>query len=205
MHFSIANIWQLHLLPMTCTGLLCLVSNIKSRSHTASWWMKSSGTRLEIFRVRYMMCKQTWSLREVDCQFEAKFRTLLIEKTLSTANFHFVTKIQRRSVLFKRNVASKASNFRSNFHLYFRREIARTNNDIRRISFALLLQNTVKKLTLHQNAFHMHIWSHSTRHDSLQGSNTLITNISQRMLIKLGQLERIKTESFCFILEQWLN
>ena len=61
-------------------------------------------------------------------------------------------------------------------------------------------KNTVKKLTLHQNAFHMHIWSHSTRHDSLQGSNTLITNISQRMLIKLGQLERIKTESCCFIL-----
>ena len=49
------------------------MSNIKSRCHTASWWMKSSGTRLEIFRVRYMMCKQTWSLREVDCQFERNF------------------------------------------------------------------------------------------------------------------------------------
>ena len=154
------------------------MSNIKSRCHTASWWMKSSGTRLEIFRVRYMMCKQTWSLREVDCQFERNFEHYWSKRRFPPRIVTSCRKFNEEASCSNEMSLKKAWNFRSNFHLYFRWEIARTNNDICRISFALLLQNTVKKLTLHQNAFHMHIWSHSTRHDSLQGSNTLITNIS---------------------------
>ena len=46
-----------------------------------------------------MKSKQTWSLAEGYCQFEAKFRTLMIEETLSAKNFRFVAKIQRKSVL----------------------------------------------------------------------------------------------------------
>ena len=46
-----------------------------------------------------MNSKQTWSLSDSYCQFEAKFRTLMIEETLSATNFRFVAKIHRKSVL----------------------------------------------------------------------------------------------------------
>ena len=46
-----------------------------------------------------MNSKQTWSLADSYCQFEAKFRTLMIEETLSATNFRFVAKIHRKSVL----------------------------------------------------------------------------------------------------------
>ena len=46
-----------------------------------------------------MNSKQTWSLTDSYCQFEAKFRILMIEDTLSATNFRFVAKIHRKSVL----------------------------------------------------------------------------------------------------------
>ena len=46
-----------------------------------------------------MNSKQTWSLADSYRQFEAKFRTLMIEETLSATNFRFVAKIHRKSVL----------------------------------------------------------------------------------------------------------
>ena len=46
-----------------------------------------------------MNSKQTWSLAEGYCQFEAKFWTLMIEETLSATNFPFVVKIQQKSIL----------------------------------------------------------------------------------------------------------
>ena len=46
-----------------------------------------------------MSSKQTWSLADGYCQFEAKFWTLMIEETLSATHFRFVTKIHRKSVL----------------------------------------------------------------------------------------------------------
>ena len=46
-----------------------------------------------------MSSKQTWSLADGYCQFEAKFWTLMIEETLSATHFCFVTKIHRKSVL----------------------------------------------------------------------------------------------------------
>ena len=53
-----------------------------------------------------MNSKQTWSLTEGYCQFEAKFQTLMIEETLSATNFRFVGKIQQKKrPLFKQNVA----------------------------------------------------------------------------------------------------
>ena len=63
-----------------------------------SWW-KRLEIRLITFRVAYMNNKQTWSLADSCCQFEAKFRTLMIEETLSATNFRFVAKIHRKSVL----------------------------------------------------------------------------------------------------------
>ena len=55
--------------------------------------------RLITFRVAYTNSKQTWSLADGCCQFEAKFRTLMIEETLSATNFRFVAKIHRKRVL----------------------------------------------------------------------------------------------------------
>ena len=43
--------------------------------------------------------KTNLTLAEGYCQFEVKFRTLMIEETLSTMNFCFIAKIQRKSVL----------------------------------------------------------------------------------------------------------
>ena len=63
-----------------------------------SWW-KRLEIRLITFRAAYMKSKQTWSLADGYCQFEANFRTLMIEETLSASNFRFVAKMHRKSVL----------------------------------------------------------------------------------------------------------
>ena len=60
-----------------------------------------------IFRVAYMVSKQTWLLAKVYCQFEAKFRTLMIEETLSAAKFRFEAKIQRKSALCSQEMSLK--------------------------------------------------------------------------------------------------
>ena len=154
------------------------MSNIKSRCHTASWWMKSSGTRLEIFRVRYMMCKQTWSLREVDCQFERNFEHYWSKRRFPPRIFTSWRNFNEEASCSNGMSFKRPRTFDRIFTCTF------DERSLERIMiFAVFrlhcfCKNTVKKLTLHQNAFHMHIWSHSTRHDSLQGSNTLITNIS---------------------------
>ena len=73
-----------------------LVSNIKCLCHGD---LKRLEIRLKTFHVPYMNSKQTWSLAEGYCQFKVKFQTLMIKETLSATNFHFVAKIQRKSVL----------------------------------------------------------------------------------------------------------
>ena len=83
-----------HQIHVSWSQLLCLVSNIKCLSR----W-KRLEIRLITFRVAYMTSKETWSLADGYCQFEAKFRTLMIEETLSATNFRFVAKIHRKSVL----------------------------------------------------------------------------------------------------------
>lgn len=60
-----------------------------------------------IFRVAYMGSKQTWLLAKVYCQFEAKFRTLMIEEILSAAKFRFEAKIQRKSALCSNEMSLK--------------------------------------------------------------------------------------------------
>ena len=51
--------------------------------------------------------KQTWVLAKVYCQFEANFRTLMIEETLSAAKFRFEAKIQRKSALCSNEMSLK--------------------------------------------------------------------------------------------------
>ena len=54
-----------------------------------------------------MSSKRTWLLAKVYCQFEAKFRTLMIEETLSAAKFRFEAKIQRKSALCSNEMSLK--------------------------------------------------------------------------------------------------
>ena len=73
-----------------------------------SQWLKKTGnTFICIFRVAYMSSKRTWLLAKVYCQFEAKFRTLMIEEILSAAKFRFEAKIQRKSALCSNEMSLK--------------------------------------------------------------------------------------------------
>ena len=83
-----------HQIHVSWLQLLCLVSNIKCLCRGEKGWKC-----LITFHVAYMNSKQTWSLADGYCQFKAKFRTLMIEETLSTMNFRFVAKIHWKSVL----------------------------------------------------------------------------------------------------------
>ena len=77
--------------------LLCLVSNMKCLRPCD--WKEAGNMFICIFRVAYMNSKQTQSFAAFYCQFEAKFQTPMIEKTSSAANFRFVAKIKRKSIL----------------------------------------------------------------------------------------------------------
>ena len=87
--------------------LLSTVFSLKYEVSPSQWLKKTGNTFICIFRVAYMSSKQTWLLAKVYCQFEAKFRTLMIEETLSAAKFRFVAKIQRKSALCSNEMSLK--------------------------------------------------------------------------------------------------
>ena len=80
---------------------------LKYEVSPSQWLKKTANTFICIFRVAYMNSKQTWLLAKVYCQFEAKFRTLMIEETLSAAKFRFEAKIQRKSALCSNEMSLK--------------------------------------------------------------------------------------------------
>ena len=87
--------------------LLSTVFSLKYEVSPSQWLKKTGNTFICIFRVAYMSSKQTWLLAKVYCQFEAKFRTLMIEETLSAAKFRFEAKIQRKSALCSNEMSLK--------------------------------------------------------------------------------------------------
>ena len=123
--------------------LLCLVSNMKCLCPCD--WKKARNMFICIFRVAYMKSKQTKSFAAVYCQFEAKFQTLMIEKTFSAANFCFVAKIKWKSILCSNKMLLKRP---QTFDWIFALEnfwwnIMRTNNGIH-----WTLHNTVSLVSL---------------------------------------------------------
>ena len=87
--------------------LLSTVFSLKYEVSPSQWLKKTGNTFICIFRVAYMSSKQTWLLAKVYCQFEAKFRTLMIEEILSAAKFRFEAKIQRKSALCSNEMSLK--------------------------------------------------------------------------------------------------
>ena len=103
----IAVNWSNSELDMMVFDILSTVFSLKYEVSPSQWLKKIGNTFICIFRVAYMNSKQTWLLAKVYCQFEAKFRTLMIEEILSAAKFRFEAKIQRKSALCSNEMSLK--------------------------------------------------------------------------------------------------
>ena len=89
------------------------------------------------------MVKKSWPLTEGYCQFKAKFRTLIIEETLCHEFFTLWQKFNKKVFFVQIKCCLTGLKLSIEFCSNFQWKIARTNNKICQIPFALLLHKTV--------------------------------------------------------------